>query len=71
MMRQFLGNEDFIWNCNYDFKDRFGGQDEYFNAKGTLWEDEAFLDKPFSVAGLLEAVSLLLYGRVCPTRRSA
>lgn len=27
-----------------------------------LWEGEAFLDKPFSAAGLREAVSLLLYG---------
>lgn len=29
-----------------------------------LWEGEAFLEKPFSVAGLREAVSLLLYGSV-------
>jgi two-component system, cell cycle sensor histidine kinase and response regulator CckA len=29
-----------------------------------LWEGEAFLEKPFSVAGLREAVSLLLYGTV-------
>lgn len=27
-----------------------------------LWEGEAFLEKPFRVAGLREAVSLLLYG---------
>jgi CheY-like chemotaxis protein len=27
-----------------------------------LWEGEAFLEKPFSTAGLREAVSLLLYG---------
>lgn len=27
-----------------------------------LWEGEAFLDKPFSPAALLEAVSLLLFG---------
>jgi mannose-6-phosphate isomerase-like protein (cupin superfamily) len=37
IMRQYLGNEDFIWNCNYDFKDRFGGQEEYFDGKGKLW----------------------------------
>jgi two-component system cell cycle sensor histidine kinase/response regulator CckA len=30
----------------------------------SLWEREAFLDKPFSVAALREAVSLLLYGTV-------
>jgi hypothetical protein len=29
-----------------------------------LWEGEAFLEKPFSVAGLREAVSLLLHGTV-------
>jgi hypothetical protein len=29
-----------------------------------LWEDEAFLDKPCSVKSLLEAVSLLLLGRL-------
>ena len=28
----------------------------------SLWEGEAFLEKPFTVAGLREAVSLLLYG---------
>ena len=27
----------------------------------SLWEGEAFLEKPFTVAGLREAVSLLLY----------
>jgi len=27
-----------------------------------LWEGEAFLDKPFTAAGLREAVSLLIYG---------
>jgi CheY-like chemotaxis protein len=29
-----------------------------------LWEGEAFLEKPFSVAGFREAVSLLLHGTV-------
>jgi two-component system, cell cycle sensor histidine kinase and response regulator CckA len=29
-----------------------------------LWEGEAFLDKPFSVNGLVEAVTLLLYGKL-------
>ena len=27
-----------------------------------LWDGEAFLDKPFSMNGLVEAVTLLLYG---------
>ena len=29
-----------------------------------LWEGEAFLEKPFTLDGLREAVSLLLYGTV-------
>jgi two-component system cell cycle sensor histidine kinase/response regulator CckA len=29
-----------------------------------LWDGEAFLDKPFSMNGLVEAVCLLLYGKV-------
>jgi CheY-like chemotaxis protein len=41
-----------------------GYTDRLFKEKVTLWEDEAFLDKPCSVKGLLEAVSLLLYGRI-------
>ena len=30
----------------------------------SLWEDEAFLEKPYTAAGLAEAVSLLLYGTI-------
>lgn len=41
-----------------------GFSDRLFKEKATLWQDEAFLDKPCSVKGLLEAVSLLLFGRV-------
>jgi two-component system cell cycle sensor histidine kinase/response regulator CckA len=41
-----------------------GFSDQLFKDKVTLWEDEAFLDKPCSVKGLLEAVSLLVFGRV-------
>jgi two-component system, cell cycle sensor histidine kinase and response regulator CckA len=36
--------------------------DRLMDARPILWEGEAFLDKPFSSAGLLEAVSLLLDG---------
>ena len=36
--------------------------DRLFQEKVTLWADEAFLEKPCSVKGLLEAVSLLLFG---------
>jgi two-component system cell cycle sensor histidine kinase/response regulator CckA len=40
-----------------------GYSDRLFKDKMTLWQDEAFLDKPCSVKGLLQAVSLLLFGR--------
>jgi two-component system cell cycle sensor histidine kinase/response regulator CckA len=40
-----------------------GFSDHLFKEKVTLWVDEAFLDKPCSVKGLLQAVSLLLFGR--------
>ena len=36
-----------------------------------LWEDEAFLEKPFSPRGLQEAVSFLLYGTIRRKRASA
>ena len=39
-----------------------GFSDHLFKEKVTLWEDEAFLDKPCSIQGLLEAVSLLARG---------
>jgi CheY-like chemotaxis protein len=40
-----------------------GFSDSLFKEKATLWQDEAYLDKPCSVNGLLQAVSLLLTGR--------
>ena len=39
-----------------------GYSDHLFKEKTMLWADEAFLDKPCSVKGLREAVSLLLFG---------
>jgi two-component system cell cycle sensor histidine kinase/response regulator CckA len=41
-----------------------GYSDKLFKEKVTLWQDEAFLDKPCSVQGLRQAVSLLLFGRL-------
>jgi two-component system, cell cycle sensor histidine kinase and response regulator CckA len=41
-----------------------GFSDRLFTEKVALWQDEAFLDKPCSVKGLMEAVSLLLVGRL-------
>jgi two-component system cell cycle sensor histidine kinase/response regulator CckA len=39
-----------------------GFSDRLFSGKMILWEHEAFLDKPFTVKGLLEAVSLIAFG---------
>lgn len=41
-----------------------GYADRLFAEKQHLWEGEAFLDKPVTVKGLQEAVSLLLFGRI-------
>jgi two-component system cell cycle sensor histidine kinase/response regulator CckA len=41
-----------------------GFSDHLFTEKVALWQDEAFLEKPCSVKGLMEAVSLLLFGRL-------
>jgi two-component system cell cycle sensor histidine kinase/response regulator CckA len=43
-----------------------GYADNLFKEKVTLWEDEAYLDKPCSLKSLVQAVSLLLYGRLDP-----
>ena len=40
-----------------------GFSDRLFKEKVTLWADEAFLEKPCNMNGLLQAVSLLLFGR--------
>ena len=39
-----------------------GFSDRLFSEKTTLWANEAFVEKPLSIQGLLEAVSLLLHG---------
>jgi len=41
-----------------------GYVDRLFEKKNRLWEDEAFLEKPIKPEGLVEAVSLLLSGRI-------
>jgi CheY-like chemotaxis protein len=38
--------------------------DRLLDARSLIWDGEAFLDKPFTTKGLLEAVSLLLTGTV-------
>jgi len=41
-----------------------GNVDRLLNARSLIWEGEAFLDKPFTVKGLLEAVALLMTGGI-------
>jgi two-component system, cell cycle sensor histidine kinase and response regulator CckA len=41
-----------------------GFREELFKAKGSLWADEAFVDKPCTPDELLRAVSQLLFGEV-------
>jgi two-component system cell cycle sensor histidine kinase/response regulator CckA len=44
-----------------------GFSDHLFEEQQWLWDDVAFLDKPFTMNGLIEAVSTLLSGRVMQT----
>ena len=46
-----------------------GHIDELMDERSTLWEGEAFLDKPFTAKALLEAVSLLLNKKLPPDRK--
>ena len=41
-----------------------GFADTLFNSQPVLWENQAFLDKPFTQRGLIEAVSLLINGQL-------
>ena len=43
-----------------------GYSDSLFKEKVTLWEDEAYLDKPCTIKSLLQAVSLLSLGSLDP-----
>ncbi|HXD73514.1 MAG TPA: response regulator [Vicinamibacterales bacterium] len=44
-----------------------GYADQLFVERAPLWEHESFLDKPFSTPGLLQSVSLALFGRIQKT----
>jgi CheY-like chemotaxis protein len=44
-----------------------GYSDRLFKEKTMLWEGEAFLDKPCTITGLMQAISLLLFGRFDPS----
>ena len=44
-----------------------GYVDRLFEERATLWENEAFIEKPVTVDGLRQAVSLLLFGNMTGT----
>ena len=48
-----------------------GYSDDLFSKKAALWEGETFLDKPCSVAGLLEAVAMALCGHLLPSEEAS
>jgi CheY-like chemotaxis protein len=49
-----------------------GYSDRLFEDRPTLWQNEAFIEKPVTVNELLEAVSLLLFGHTDgPTGRTS
>lgn len=67
VMPQMTGNElaRRVRQTELDVKVLYltGFSDRLFTEKVTLWADEAFLEKPCSVRGLQQAVSLLLFGK--------
>jgi len=50
------------WNADARILHFTGSSDRLFEDRKTLLEHEAFIEKPVTVKGLLEAVSLLLFG---------
>jgi two-component system cell cycle sensor histidine kinase/response regulator CckA len=42
--------------------------DRLLDQRPVLWDGEAFLSKPFTAEGLLEAVAMILYGTVARTK---
>ena len=62
-----LAGEEMVRQCRETHRDLrvlyvSGVIDRLLDARPMLWEGEAFLNKPFTPAGLLEAANLLLYG---------
>jgi len=43
-----------------------GFEEALFRARPLLWEGESFLNKPFTPAGLAEAVSMAIWGTTSP-----
>ena len=45
-----------------------GYTDQLFDERDALWMNEAFLDKPCTIQGLLESVALMLTGHIPPSK---
>jgi two-component system, cell cycle sensor histidine kinase and response regulator CckA len=48
-----------------------GYADQLFQQRSVLWTHEAFIEKPVTLSGLLEAVSLMVFGHMRGLRPSA
>jgi len=64
-----LAGEEMVRQCRVTHPDLrvlyvSGVIDRLLDARPMLWQGEAFLNKPFTPAGLLEAANLLLYGHL-------
>lgn len=64
-----LAGEEMVRQCRVTHPDLkilyvSGVIDRLLDARPMLWEGEAFLNKPFTPAGLLEAANLLFYGHL-------
>ena len=62
-----LAGEEMVRQCRVTHPDLkvlyvSGVVDRLLDERPVLWEGEAFLNKPFTPGGLIEAVNLLLYG---------
>jgi two-component system cell cycle sensor histidine kinase/response regulator CckA len=57
-LRRFQANIKVLYLTGY--------ADQLFFERLSLWEDESFLDKPFSTPGLLQSVSLIVHGHLSP-----
>ena len=65
--RLIKGERSGYFYGNYKVLYLTGYSDRLFKQKTMLWEGEAFLDKPCTITGLVQAISLLLFGRFDPS----
>jgi two-component system cell cycle sensor histidine kinase/response regulator CckA len=69
-----LAGEEMVRQCRVTHPDLkvlyvSGVVDRLLDERPVLWEGEAFLNKPFTPNGLIEAVSLLLYGTLAKPQK--